>query len=56
MMCVCVCVCVNKRDVENVGNNSRKQAMVYKCCVVDCRSNYAGEERTTVFSFPKEES
>ena len=30
--------------------------MVYKCCVVDCRSNYAGEERTTVFSFPKEES
>ena len=54
--CVCVCVCVNKRDVENVGNNSRKQAMVCKCCVVDCRSNYAGEERTTVFSFPKEES
>ena len=30
--------------------------MVYKCRVVDCRSNYAGEERTTVFSFPKEES
>ena len=30
--------------------------MVCKCCVVDCRSNYAGEERTTVFSFPKEES
>ena len=30
--------------------------MVYKCCVVDCRSNYAGEERATVFSFPKEES
>ena len=29
---------------------------MYKCCVVDCRSNYAGEERTTVFSFPKEES
>ena len=29
--------------------------MVYKCCVVDCRSNYAVEERTTVFSFPKEE-
>ena len=26
------------------------------CCVVDCRSNYAGEERKTVFSFPKEES
>ena len=53
---MCVCVCVNKRDVENVGNNSRKQAMVCKCCVVDCRSNYAREERTTVFSFPKEES
>ena len=30
--------------------------MVYKCCVADCQSNYAGEERTTVFSFPKEES
>ena len=28
--------------------------MVYK--FVDCRSNCAGEERTTVFSFPKEES
>ena len=55
-VCVCMCVCVNKRDVENVGNNSRKQAMVCKCCVVDCRSNYAGEERTTVLSFPKEES
>ena len=30
--------------------------MAYKCCAVDCRSNYAGEERATVFSFPKEES
>ena len=30
--------------------------MVYKCCVVDCPSNYAGKERTTVFPFPKEES
>ena len=30
--------------------------MAYKCCAIDCRSNYAGEERTTVFSFPKEES
>ena len=30
--------------------------MVYKCCVVDCRSDYTGEERTTVLSFPKEES
>ena len=29
--------------------------MVYKCCVVDCQSNCAGEEQTTVFSFPKEE-
>ena len=29
--------------------------MVYKS-FVDCRSNYAGEERTTVFYFPKEES
>ena len=30
--------------------------MVDKCCVVDCRSYYAGEERTTLFSFPEEES
>ena len=29
--------------------------MVFKCCVVNCRSNYAGEEKATVFSFPKEE-
>ena len=29
--------------------------MVYKYCVVDCRSNFPGEEWTTVFSFPKEE-
>ena len=30
--------------------------MAYKCFAVDCRSNYAGEQRTTVFSFPREES
>ena len=30
--------------------------MVYKCRAVDCRSSYAGEERATVFSSPKEES
>ena len=29
--------------------------MVFKCCVVNCRSNYAEEEKTTVFSFTKEE-
>ena len=29
--------------------------MVYKCCIVNCRSNYTGEESTKVFSFPKEE-
>ena len=29
--------------------------MVYKCCIVNYRSNYTGEESTTVFSFPKEE-
>ena len=29
--------------------------MVYKCCVVNCRSNYSGQEPTTVFSFPKDE-
>ena len=29
--------------------------MVFRCCVVNCRSNYAGEEKTTVFSFPEEE-
>ena len=29
--------------------------MVYKCGIVDCRSNYAAEEANTVFSFPKDE-
>ena len=29
--------------------------MVYKCCIVNCRSNHTGEESTAVFSFPKEE-
>ena len=29
--------------------------MVYKYRVVYCRSNYAGEERKSVCSFPKEE-
>ena len=29
--------------------------MVFKCCVVNCRSNYAGKEKTTVFLFPKKE-
>ena len=29
--------------------------MVYKCCIVNCRSNYTGEEITTVFFFPKDE-
>ena len=28
--------------------------MVYKCCIVNCRSNYTGEESTMVFSFPKD--
>ena len=29
--------------------------LVYKCCkIVNCRSNYTGEERRTVFSFSKE--
>ena len=28
--------------------------MVYKCCIVGCRSNYTVEEANTVFSFPKE--
>ena len=30
--------------------------MVYKCCVVDRRSNYAGKEWTAFSFFPKEES
>ena len=29
--------------------------MVYKCCIVGCRSNYAAEEANTVF-FPKDDS
>ena len=28
--------------------------MLYKCCVVDYHLNYAGEEQTIAFSFPKE--
>ena len=30
--------------------------MLYRCCDADCRSDNDGEERATVFSFPKEES
>ena len=26
--------------------------MVNKCCVVNCRSNYVGQEHNAVFSFP----
>ena len=29
--------------------------MVFKCYVVNYRSNYAGEEKAAVFYFPKEE-
>ena len=29
--------------------------MVYKCCIVGCRSNYTAEEANTVFSFLKDE-
>ena len=29
--------------------------MVFKCCVVNCRSNYIGEEKNNRFLFPKEE-
>ena len=28
--------------------------MVCWCCIMNYRSNYTGEERTTAFSFPKE--
>ena len=28
--------------------------MVFKCCVVNCRSNYASKEKPTAFSFLKE--
>ena len=30
--------------------------MVYKCCIINCCSISAGEERTAVLNFPKEES
>ena len=53
-VCVCVCVCVNKRDVENETREIIVQNKLW-CINVDCRLNYAGEERKTVFSFPKEE-
>ena len=29
--------------------------MVFKYCVVNCRSNYASEKKNPFFSFPKEE-
>ena len=28
--------------------------MVYKCCIVGCRSDYTAEEANTAFSFPKD--
>ena len=42
-------------DIILIEKTSNKLNMVNKCCVVNCRSNYAGEENTTVFSFPKDE-
>ena len=51
---MCVCVCVNKRDVENETREITVQNKLW-CINVDCRINHAGEERKTVFSFPKEE-
>ena len=29
--------------------------MVNKCCIYNCRSNCAGENRTVVFSFPRDD-
>ena len=43
---------VHKLTISHCFNND---GLVYKCCVVNCRSNYTGEESTTVFSFRKEE-
>ena len=58
-MCACVCVrvCmrVNKRDVENKTREIIVENKLW-CMLCCCPSNYAGEERTTVLSFPKEES
>ena len=48
---------VNKRDVENeTGEVIENKLWCINVGVLECRSNYAGEERTTVFSFPEEES
>jgi hypothetical protein len=30
--------------------------MVYKCCVPNCRGNYAGGPKVNVFSFPSDEN
>ena len=29
--------------------------IVFESCIVNCRSNYTGEESTTVFAFSKED-
>ena len=33
--------------------NGKFIIMVYKCCIVGCRSNYTAEEANIVFSFSK---
>ena len=35
--------------------NGKFIILVYKCCIVGCRSNYTAEEANTVFFFPKGE-
>ena len=35
--------------------NGKCIIMVYKCCIVGCRSNYIAKEANTVFYFPKDE-
>ena len=54
-VCVCVCLCVNKKDVENETRKIVVENKLWCINVVLLIVDYAGEERTTVFSFPKEE-
>ncbi|KAH1021992.1 hypothetical protein HUJ04_011468 [Dendroctonus ponderosae] len=37
------------------GRCTRLKTMLDRCCVPGCKSNYTGEEYTTVFHFPRDD-
>ena len=42
-------------DISSVVYHFKHNAMLYKCCVVDCKSNYdTVDEKPTTFGFPDE--